>query len=1026
MSLEDEIAALLAGSAGPKPPDDSKSQPSQDSTIEDDLHKSLSAQGRSPLSQEEIAQRIAAFSQKWSGKAEGTAAFNLLLSPYENDFSGMVRTGDTKAADGLVQDIYEILGAEGKVDSLKKLSFADLFSSLMDSAGDSEPFPQRTLVVLTSPEQLGNIPDQLLKIVSGEVFDKMAHIVDGRYILVVGTEEALDAFLGCNRSLRFLFGEHIIALASEDAAKPGDIDTETPYAAFLECVAPELAAQIDDDFKGRFEHFVRRNARDLPFKGRELGDYLAKQCNASNTLTLPAGRSFNAAQAELDAMIGLGSVKRAMHDIAKYAVIYGEDKNRGLNPPEEKFHMIFSGPPGTGKTTVAKLVAPILYEAGIISSAKYTRADADKLVNPAIGGTSIKTREVIDKAKGGVLFIDEAYVLAGTKDHDNPNGADAIAALLTAMEEEDIVIILAGYRDEMEALVKSNPGFKSRISFTLDFEAFTPAELMQVFDKLVQDAGFTKGEGVDAAIEDLIGFFSPQRNFGNARFMRSVFHKAYINRAVRLFEAPDDTQASAVDVIEAQDIPTITQMMDYEKTDGTTAQSEIDNLVGLDEVKKKLKEFSTFVRYREEARRQGLKSPKQTMHMVFSGNPGTGKTTVARIVAKVLFENGVTATPRFTEVSAQNLIGRYVGETGGKTKTVLENAIGGVLFIDEAYALSYNSEFGQDAIAEIVKFMEDYRDQSVIIFAGYSDEMEELLKLNPGLASRIGFQFQFKDYDAEELLEIFKRKMAGMGYACTPAALASAEGICKYFHNVENFGNGRFVDKLAQEVLLKHAERYQSGAIATIDEEDIPSKEEMCKTISLPVREPSPDNRDQKRVAVHEMGHAIVGLDLMGMLDIKTVTIEEEATGTLGYVEYEQNAFSGLQTRKSLLSRMAICMGGMAAERLFLGDYSAGNSSDLEKATNIALACAVKYGMTDAGYMSYDLSSRQGSHLPDIASMPEEVRTAAKNMLSEAEKLAEEALERNRECHAQFVERLLAKSTISGKELLAMWEEAHQ
>ena len=240
---------------------------------------------------------------------------------------------------------------------------------------------------------------------------------------------------------------------------------------------------------------------------------------------------------------------------------------------------------------------------------------------------------------------------------------------------------------------------------------------------------------------------------------------------------------------------------------------ELDDLIGLESVKQEVRSLANFVKLQKQRGAQGLKTAKVSYHLVFYGSPGTGKTTVARIVGRIYKDLGVLKKGHTVETDRAGLCGEYVGKTGPKTDTVISKALDGVLFIDEAYSLvpegGGGNDYGQEAISTILKRMEDYRDRLVVIVAGYKDEMQRFIDSNPGLQSRFNRYIDFPDYSSEELVEIFKMYMKKNQYTLAPDAEDYLKEQFEYVvaHKDRNFGNARFARNVFEKSIQQQANR---------------------------------------------------------------------------------------------------------------------------------------------------------------------------------------------------------------------------
>ena len=240
---------------------------------------------------------------------------------------------------------------------------------------------------------------------------------------------------------------------------------------------------------------------------------------------------------------------------------------------------------------------------------------------------------------------------------------------------------------------------------------------------------------------------------------------------------------------------------------------ELNDLIGLESVKEEVKTLANFVKVQKQREAKGLKTPKLSYHLVFTGSPGTGKTTVARIVGRIYKDLGVLKSGHTVETDRSGLVGRYVGQTAPQTDTVVQKALDGVLFIDEAYALvpgdGNSNDYGQEAISTLLKRMEDYRDRLVVIIAGYPKEMKRFIDSNPGLQSRFNRYIDFPDYSADELHDIFLMYTKKNQYTLSADADAYMRERLQYAvdHKDRNFGNARYVRNQFEKVIQAQANR---------------------------------------------------------------------------------------------------------------------------------------------------------------------------------------------------------------------------
>lgn len=527
---------------------------------------------------------------------------------------------------------------------------------------------------------------------------------------------------------------------------------------------------------------------------------------------------------QLEQLPGLVPIKRQIREIAAFAR-YARERSRviGLPARPPALHMAFLGNPGTGKTMVARMLGRLFREMGLLAKGHVVEVDRQTLVGAYMGHTEANLRQLAQRARGGILFIDEAYALY-KKDSPKDFGMTAINGLLKLLEDgrEEMVVVLAGYRREMEEFFTANPGLRERVPFHLQFPDYTQEELLHIAEWMARQEHYQLTGGAKDALLRQVMRRKLDETFSNARTVRNVLEKAKLRHAVRL-QGQEGAQENYL-TLTAEDFS------EDEDTADTLEQAfrELDRLVGLHEVKRFVRQLCDLLVLEQKRRVHGLSADPPVLHMAFVGHPGTGKTTVARLLGRILRLLGLLPRGHFVEVSRKDLVAGYLGQTALKTAERVKEALGGVLFIDEAYALA-GDDFGEEALAVLIKEMEDKKGLFCVILAAYPAEMEQLLQANPGLRSRIRFTLSFPDFSASELVEIVKRKAEQERYRLTPEA---EEKLWHYFLDQcldadESFGNGRLAEQIFTQAKMCVSQRIarlsevEGEALTWITAEDI-------------------------------------------------------------------------------------------------------------------------------------------------------------------------------------------------------------
>lgn len=537
--------------------------------------------------------------------------------------------------------------------------------------------------------------------------------------------------------------------------------------------------------------------------------------------------TLNETLSAMDSLIGIKEAKDQIKDLASFIMRNNERYvNFNIENPSLYYNAAIIGGKGSGKTTLAKILCHIYYHLGVIGKGKFINIDCSSI------WAGQKMDSLIGDAQSGVVILDNIQNIS----FDRRGKADIISTLNEwfSLYKKNFVFFLVGEEYGIQRLL-NDENLSRKINIKINIPELSADESIILFKKYAQAEKLTIENSVLPDLTKYINYLKDTKNFENGYTPKLILEKAIFKNGANSKTLTLSDFEFEKNEIEVKEEVCVDHM------------DELDKLIGLNNVKEKIKEIAAYAKAQQLRKELGLKTGPICLHTCFTGNPGTGKTTVARLLGKIFKEIGVLKTDKFTEVSRQDLVGAYVGHTAMKTEETVKLARGGVLFIDEAYAMKSDSkiDFGHEAIATLIKMMEDMRDNIVIIFAGYTDEMEQFINMNPGLRDRIQFKLEFDDYNAKELMEIWLKFFRDEQYNVNSEAIDEIFKITNSLsiNRNRNFSNGRIIRKCFERVKMYQSVRIikekliTATDIMTIKQEDIKAlysdkdfNEELSKT----------------------------------------------------------------------------------------------------------------------------------------------------------------------------------------------------
>ncbi len=634
---------------------------------------------------------------------------------------------------------------------------------------DSEPQIIRALI-----DSLGQIREQ-----------------SGWMLVLSGYEEGLESLFAANPELKGYF------------SAPVYIDDYSSKELFrlVDPICSEYKLKLTPEARNKLEMYIRykQNYSGVGYENQEMIKHIfdemivPAQFRRLDSIKNPSPSKMQTvevedipelnsnsgdAMAELDALIGLGSLKKKIHDYLNVIRLVNLRMEKGLPTRMPRLHMAFLGNPGTGKTTVAKIIGKIFASWGILSTGHVIRTEKSQMVGQYIGETEFKMRNLLARAKGNVLFIDEAYQLVDGYEKDH--GRIVMNSLLTELgnDESDLVVILAGYTAPMKKLLESNEGIESRFPNVFNFEDYTTDELMQIAQIMIKDQGLELSDGAEENLRAIIDEEAkkPSPRFGNGRYVSNLIQNQILaSMGSRLASVKNPTNEDLI-IIKPEDVVIGKRYKDvvFDDVAIDAALARLDNLSGLSNVKQAIRNFVQSARYLH-----SIGEPyvgKGLLSWRFIGKSGTGKSTVAEIMAAILKGMHLIANSNITQVKAESLLREHPADFKNRLQEVVKRSCNGLIFIDadtkqmDLSTSDYNS-FVENVKLKLEELTVEVGGECALILA-------ELDAPNKTVAEQMTdagiYEFDhtlvFKDFTPDELYDILCSCLKKFKITFSPAA----------------------------------------------------------------------------------------------------------------------------------------------------------------------------------------------------------------------------------------------------------------